>query len=551
LTAGSRAENIAALMDDLESASWPRRVCARTLEIAPRTPGYQYAVGAVRHDQRHGGGLLAGALAFRLFGALLPLALLVTVILGYATSVDHDAPKEAAEAVGLGTTVLESVGESARLSTGTRWSVVAFGVVALLWSASSAARAIRAVHSLAWEGRVGRVRRPFPAALVMLAAIGAFAAVIAGAGRARLRGAARQPRRTGRLRRDLAGPVVAASARERGLEGPHPRSAALRPRAAADPSRHRAVRRRSDPAFVGDLRLARRRVHDPLLAFRRQPCDRRVGDAQRGPRPRAEADPEGGASRMTQPLDLFVGSARLGLAVGREATRPVVMAVEVGQRLGARLALDALDALLASTFAEVAADRVLASAWTQRTLTQALGGPLPDLAAREIAQGAVLERVLDEVLATEVLDHIVDRAEQAGAVHRIADRVLADGLVERAAERFLAGPEFERLVVLTLDSPGVERAVASLFESRLLDQVVARLLSGPELWRVVDEVARSPAVTEAIQHQGVGFADQVAGEVRDRSRTADAVVERTTRRLLRRRPRMDPPAGPLPNPGTS
>jgi membrane protein len=185
LTAGSRAENIAALMDDLESASWPRRVCARTLEIAPRTPGYQYAVGAVRHDQRHGGGLLAGALAFRLFGALLPLALLVTVILGYATSVDHDAPKEAAEAVGLGTTVLESVGESARLSTGTRWSVVAFGVVALLWSASSAARAIRAVHSLAWEGRVGRVRRPFPAALVMLAAIGAFAAVIAVAGRAR------------------------------------------------------------------------------------------------------------------------------------------------------------------------------------------------------------------------------------------------------------------------------------------------------------------------------------------------------------------------------
>ena len=106
-------------------------------------------------------------------------------------------------------------------------------------------------------------------------------------------------------------------------------------------------------------------------------------------------------------------------------------------------------------------------------------------------------------------------------------------------------------MVLTLDSPGVERAVASLFESRLLDQVVARLLSGPELWRVVDEVARSPAVTEAIQHQSLGFADQVAGEVRDRTRTADAVVERTTRRLLRRRPRMDPPTGPLPNPGAS
>ena len=55
---------------------------------------------------------------------------------------------------------------------------------------------------------------------------------------------------------------------------------------------------------------------------------------------------------------------------------------------------------------------------------------------------------------------------------------------------------------------------------------------------------------DAIAHQGFGFADQVAGEVRDRSRSADAVVERTTRRLLRRRPRIDPPTGPLPNPGT-
>jgi membrane protein len=177
---------------DPEPASRRRRTAARVahvrgraMEIAPRTPGYEYAVGAVRHDQRHGGGLLAGALAFRLFGALLPLALLLTVILGYATSVDHDAPKEAGEALGLGPTVLESVGESASLSTGTRWSVVAFAVIALLWSANSAARAIRAVHSLAWEGRVGRVRRPLHAALVMLAAIAAFAAVIAGASKAR------------------------------------------------------------------------------------------------------------------------------------------------------------------------------------------------------------------------------------------------------------------------------------------------------------------------------------------------------------------------------
>jgi membrane protein len=170
---------------DPEPASRVGRARERALAIAPRAPGYEHALGAVRHDQRHGGGLLAGALAFRLFGALLPLALLLSVVLGYAASVDRDAPKEAGEALGLGTTVLESVGESAKLSAGTRWSVLAFAVIALLWSSNSAARAIRAVHSLAWEGRVGRLRRPLPAALALLAAMAAFAAVTAGAGNAR------------------------------------------------------------------------------------------------------------------------------------------------------------------------------------------------------------------------------------------------------------------------------------------------------------------------------------------------------------------------------
>lgn len=161
------------------------RARERALELAPRTPGYHHALSVVKHDQRHGGGLLAGALAFRLFGALLPLALLLTVILGYATTVDPHAPEDVSNAVGLGPTVLDSVGQSAKLSTGTRWSVVIFSIIALLWSANSAARAIRAVHSLAWQGGVGRFRRPLPAALVMLAAIAAFAAVIAGAAKAR------------------------------------------------------------------------------------------------------------------------------------------------------------------------------------------------------------------------------------------------------------------------------------------------------------------------------------------------------------------------------
>ena len=87
----------------------------------------------------------------------------------------------------------------------------------------------------------------------------------------------------------------------------------------------------------------------------------------------------------------------------------------------------------------------------------------------------------------------------------------------------------------------MERTVGQVIESRLLDQVVARLLESEELWLLVDEVAQSPAVTEAITQQSLGFADEVADEVNQRTRRADAVTERVARRLLRRRPRVEPP----------
>ena len=161
------------------------RMRDRAMELAPRAPGYEQALGAFNRDRRNGGGLLAGALAFRLFGALLPLALLLSLVLGYATTLDSDTPRRAGDATGIGPALLESVAESSKLSAGTRWPVAIFAVFALLWSATSAARAIRAVHSLAWDGGVERLRRPVQAALVLLAAMAAFTTVIALAGRAR------------------------------------------------------------------------------------------------------------------------------------------------------------------------------------------------------------------------------------------------------------------------------------------------------------------------------------------------------------------------------
>jgi hypothetical protein len=60
----------------------------------------------------------------------------------------------------------------------------------------------------------------------------------------------------------------------------------------------------------------------------------------------------------------------------------------------------------------------------------------------------------------------------------------------------------------------------------------------------VEEVARSPAVTEAITQQSMGFADQVADGVRAGTRRADDWLERAARRALRREAREDVGDGP-------
>jgi len=172
---------------------------------------------------------------------------------------------------------------------------------------------------------------------------------------------------------------------------------------------------------------------------------------------------------------------------------------EAGRR-AEELTLAALDAALGSRLGAEMVDRVLASELASRAVSKALEGPLVDSIARDVVRFAVIER--------------------------LADAVLDD-------------PALERVVAAALDNPATERVLVRVLESKLVDEAVQRVLAGEELWIVVDEIAQSPAVTEAITRQSVGFADQVAEQVRDRSRSADARLERAARRVLRRRPPAD------------
>lgn len=213
----------------------------------------------------------------------------------------------------------------------------------------------------------------------------------------------------------------------------------------------------------------------------------------------------------------------------------------------------------------------------ERALARALGSRLVETFAQDLVRYRVVERVSETVLAAGTVERVLDNADSAGLPQRVAERLLADGIAEQVAMRLLAGPELERIVQMVaaseplhdaisdaLESPGAEHLLAAALESpvfarmlgqvvdsravdetvaRVVDETAQRLPQSQALWDLVDIIAGSPAVTEAIAQQSVGFADHVAGAVRERSKVADAKLERAAWSLLRRRNRDRPVDG--------
>jgi hypothetical protein len=160
-------------------------------------------------------------------------------------------------------------------------------------------------------------------------------------------------------------------------------------------------------------------------------------------------------------------------------------------------------------------------------------------AAGDVTRWATLT-VLDGILASSVAGEAVDH-------------VLASPWAERTVVQAVDGDQAQRALAAALESPALERAVAQVIDSRLADDAVARIVDRtlarlPEsaaLWILVEAVAASPAVRAALTQQGTGFAEELAEDVRERTRQADAQLEHVARRLLHWRRS----AGPVPEAG--
>jgi membrane protein len=103
----------------------------------------------IERDSDIGGGILAGALAYRLFLFFLPLAFLLVAALGLASRWFDVSPTEIGRDVGVVSLVTKEVATSAKSGSG--WWVSLVALVALAYVTRVLYRAVAIVHALAWQ----------------------------------------------------------------------------------------------------------------------------------------------------------------------------------------------------------------------------------------------------------------------------------------------------------------------------------------------------------------------------------------------------------------
>ena len=128
------------------------------LERAERERDRRESVRAFFHlveeDRGHGGGLLAGGLAYRMFIWLLPASLVATSLVDLFAQIGNDPPAETARRLGMGAALAATVGRAAAQTGRAAPILLVVGLVLMLWASRGVLKALRLVSSLAWSMRV-------------------------------------------------------------------------------------------------------------------------------------------------------------------------------------------------------------------------------------------------------------------------------------------------------------------------------------------------------------------------------------------------------------
>jgi uncharacterized BrkB/YihY/UPF0761 family membrane protein len=130
-------------------------------------------------DVSSGGGVLAAALAFRVFIFMVPFVFVIVTAFPFLADTTNQSPRELADDFGMAGLMASAVKSANGMSTWGRLSVLVAGVFALILASRSLVRVLRITHGLAWHARVPKLKKPTRAALVLIGSV--LVAVLFGA----------------------------------------------------------------------------------------------------------------------------------------------------------------------------------------------------------------------------------------------------------------------------------------------------------------------------------------------------------------------------------
>jgi uncharacterized BrkB/YihY/UPF0761 family membrane protein len=136
-------------------------------------------LGAFERDVAAGGGVLAGAVAFRVFLFMIPYVFLLVVVFGLGASASDEDPGHLARKAGIGGLAGKAFASIGDLSTGQRIASFFVAAFALLLATRALLKVLRIVHALVWHARAGKPPSMMRAAGVLVVVVTGALAIVA------------------------------------------------------------------------------------------------------------------------------------------------------------------------------------------------------------------------------------------------------------------------------------------------------------------------------------------------------------------------------------
>ena len=157
-----------------KAEEWRRQADQRVEQLQARRPANRWidaGFSTLERDLRSGGGVLAAAVAFRIFIFLVPFVfVIITAIPVGADAADAD-PTKVADTWGMAGLVATAIKSADGLSFWSRLSLLAAGLIALVLASRSLVRVLRITFGLAWNAQVPKLKKPTRAGLLAILAV--------------------------------------------------------------------------------------------------------------------------------------------------------------------------------------------------------------------------------------------------------------------------------------------------------------------------------------------------------------------------------------------